>query len=85
MTIQEALQNIDIVVSNVQMKRQEHAALQDSVALVAGRCEVADKLEAAAKGAKVPEKSKKKEKKNGPTNKPTDISRTDQKDSKKSR
>lgn len=45
MTIQEALQNIDIVVSNVQMKRGEHAALQQSISLIAGRCKVADELE----------------------------------------
>jgi len=45
MTIQEALQNIDIVVSNVQMKRAEHAALQKSIGLIARRCQVADRLE----------------------------------------
>ena len=45
MTIQEALQNIDIVVSNVQMKRSEHAALQQSISLIAERCKRADELE----------------------------------------
>lgn len=45
MKIQEALQNIDIVVSNVQMKRGEHAALQESISLIAQRCKRADELE----------------------------------------
>lgn len=52
MTVQEALQNIDIVVSNVQMKRQEHAALQQSITLIAQRCKRADELEQAGKEAK---------------------------------
>ena len=45
MTVQEALQNIDIVVSNVPMKRAEHQALQQSVSLIAQRCKRADELE----------------------------------------
>lgn len=45
MTIQEALRNIDIVVSNVPMKRAEHQALQQSVSLIAQRCKRADELE----------------------------------------
>jgi len=45
MTIQEALQNVDIVVSNVQMKRAEHVALQESISLIAKRCQQADELE----------------------------------------
>jgi len=45
MTIQEALQNIDIVVSNVQMKRGEHAALQQSISLIAQRCQRADEAD----------------------------------------
>ena len=49
MTIQEALQNIDIVVSNVQMKRGEHAALQQSISLIAQRCQRADELEKSEK------------------------------------
>ena len=52
MTVQEALQNIDIVVSNVQMKRQEHAALQQSITLIAQRCKRADELEQAGKEVK---------------------------------
>ncbi len=47
MTTQEALQNIDIVVSNVPMKRAEHQALQQSVSLIAQRCQRADELEKA--------------------------------------
>lgn len=45
MTIPEALQNIDVVVSNVPMKRQEHVALQQSIVLVQQRCKRADELE----------------------------------------
>lgn len=47
MTVQQALQNIDIVVSNVPMKRGEHQALQQSVSLIAQRCQLADELEKA--------------------------------------
>lgn len=57
MTIQEALQNIDVVVSNTQMKREEHQALQQSISIIAQRCKLADELEKEAK------KNKKKEKK----------------------
>lgn len=52
MTIQEALQNIDIVVSNVQMKRGEHAALQQSISLIAERCKRADDYEQESKEEK---------------------------------
>ncbi len=52
MNIQEALQNIDIVVSNVSMKRAEHQALQQSVSLIAQRCKRADELEKEAKTEK---------------------------------
>lgn len=55
MTIQEALQNIDIVVSNVQMKRGEHAALQESIGLIAQRCKRADELEKQNEESKDPE------------------------------
>ena len=44
MTIQEAIQNIDNVVSNVQMKRGDHIALQESIALVTQQCQLADEL-----------------------------------------
>lgn len=65
LTIQEALQNIDVVVSNVTMKRAEHQALQQSITLVAQRCQLADKLE----------------KEDGSTNEQSKLPRTDQKDS----
>lgn len=52
MTIPEALQNIDVVVSNVPMKRQEHLALQQSIALVQQRCKRADELEKEKEDAK---------------------------------
>lgn len=45
MTVNEALQNIDIVVANARMNRQEHESLVQSVRLVASRCKQADELE----------------------------------------
>ena len=66
MTVQEALQNIDAVVSSVKMNRQEHAALQESVDIVTQRCQLADKFEQTAKAVKTPNKE---EKNDGPTNK----------------
>ena len=45
MTVNEALQNIDIVVAATKMNRQEHDALRQSVTLVAQRCKRADELE----------------------------------------
>ena len=45
MTVDEALQNIDIVVAATKMNRQEHDALRQSVMLVAQRCKKADELE----------------------------------------
>jgi len=45
MTVNEALQNIDIVVAATKMNRQEHDALRQSVVLVAQRCKRADELE----------------------------------------
>ncbi len=57
MTVQEALKNIDVVVSSVPMKRGEHIALQQSVELVTQRCQRADELEKESKPKK--EKGKK--------------------------
>jgi len=45
MTVNEALKNIDIIVANARMNRQEHDALRQSVILVAQRCKRADELE----------------------------------------
>lgn len=45
MTVEEALQNIDIIVAGTKMNRQEHDALRQSVMLVARRCKRADELE----------------------------------------
>ncbi len=45
MTVDEALNNIDIVVAGTKMNRQEHDALRQSVILVAQRCKRADELE----------------------------------------
>lgn len=45
MTINDALKNIDMVVANTRMTRQEHAQLQQDLMLVTQRCQLADKLE----------------------------------------
>ena len=45
MTVNEALQNIDIVVAAARMNRQEHDALRESLGVVARRCKRADELE----------------------------------------
>lgn len=45
LTIDEALQNIDIVVAAARMTRQEHDALRESLGIVARRCKQADELE----------------------------------------
>ena len=45
LTVDEALKNIDIIVANARMNRQEHDALRQSVTLVAQRCKRADELE----------------------------------------
>ena len=45
MTITEALQNVDNVVANSRLLRQEHFALVESVKLIMERCRIADELE----------------------------------------
>lgn len=73
--IQVALQNIDIVVSNVQMKRSEHDQLKQDLILVTQRCQLADELEKEKKPKKVKVPNKiakklgKKGKKHGRTDK----------------
>lgn len=47
LTVQEALQNIDIVVSNARMTGPKHDALKQSIELVTQRCKLADELEKA--------------------------------------
>jgi len=44
MTVQEAIQNIENVVSSSLMNCKDHAALQQSVALVAQQCKLAEEL-----------------------------------------
>lgn len=80
LTLQEAFNNIVTVVSNAKMTGPEHDSLRESIKIIAGRCEVADKLEGAIQGAKK-EVKKLEEKKDGPTNEPTDVPRTDQENS----
>lgn len=45
MTVQEALQNIGVVVSNARMTGPEHDALKESILLIAKRCQRTDELE----------------------------------------
>ena len=64
MKVQDALQNINTVVSNTAMKLNEHQALQQSIQLIAQRCERADELEKRFKrelkhGNKIPVKRNK--------------------------
>ncbi len=59
MTIQQAIKNVAVVVSNAMMKAGEHATLQQNIQLISVRCERADELEKKFK------KELKKEKKDG--------------------
>jgi len=45
MTVNEALQNIDIVVAAAKMNRQEHDTLRQSVIIVAQQCKRVDESE----------------------------------------
>ena len=45
MTIQEALNNIDVVVSNARMLRAEHDALKESMLIITNRLQLANTLE----------------------------------------
>lgn len=45
MKVQEAIQNIAIVISNARMTGPEHDALRQSITFVVQRCKVADELE----------------------------------------
>lgn len=44
MTIKDAIQNIDMVVSSTKMSRQEHEALMQSIKLVADTCNEVEDL-----------------------------------------
>lgn len=59
MTVQEALQNVNIVVENARMTGPERDALRESIKLVLQRCQRADELEK-PKEVKVPNKIAKK-------------------------
>ena len=62
MKVQEAIQNICVVVSNARMTQQEHDTLKQSITLIAQRCQRADELEreieSYTKSKKNPEKKK---------------------------
>jgi hypothetical protein len=45
MEIKEAIANIDNVISNANLNRQQHQILLESIQLVIGRCKTADQLE----------------------------------------
>lgn len=42
--VKQALSNLDIIVSNVQMKRNEHDRLREDLQVVAEQCEKAAKV-----------------------------------------
>ena len=50
MTIDEVIKNIDTVVSNSRMTRQEHALLQENIVFLDARARIADKLEEEKRG-----------------------------------
>lgn len=45
MTIQEAIQNVDNVIASVNLNRQQHFTLVESMKLIMARCKLADQLE----------------------------------------
>ena len=45
MTIQEAISNVDSIVANANLNRQQHKILLESIQLIIGRCQTADQLE----------------------------------------
>ena len=52
MTIEQALANIDLVLSNFQGSRQQHEALKESIMLVADKCGVKPSLPAVKEESK---------------------------------
>lgn len=59
MTVNEALQNIDVVVAAARMNRQEHDALKEALGVIVLRCRKADELELKEKERKEFEKATK--------------------------
>jgi len=49
MNIEQAVQNIDILIQNTRMTRQEHVELQGNLQFLVARAKLADKLEQEAK------------------------------------
>ena len=49
MNIEQAVQNIDTVLQNTRMTRQEHIELDSNLKLLVARAKLADKLEQEAK------------------------------------
>ena len=45
MNLDQAIQNIDILIQNTRMTRQEHVELQGNLQLLAKRAQLGDKLE----------------------------------------
>ena len=45
MNIEQAIQNIDILIQNTRMTRQEHVELDSNLKLLVARAKLADKLE----------------------------------------
>lgn len=66
LTVQDALNNIAVVVSDAKMTGPEHEALKKSIVIITGRCNTATKFEKAAiEAAKLAEANKPAEEKKG--------------------
>lgn len=53
MKIQEAIANIDSVISNANLNRQQHQVLIESMRLIVEQCKLADELEPKSKDKNV--------------------------------
>ena len=61
MNIEQAVQNIDILIQNTRMTRQEHVELDSNLKLLVARAKLADKLEKEKQECDAAEKESKKE------------------------
>lgn len=55
--VQQALNNVEVIIANTPMKRNEHIELMNNLTLIKQRCEKADELEklsAESEGLKKP-------------------------------
>jgi len=55
-TVEEALKNVDIIVANTNLNRDQHNALLESIKLIVERCKIADEFDIVNKAKKKAEK-----------------------------